>query len=317
VDVEGEPDYARQIARAADMEFRASCRNGYRAEEVMSGPIVGSGKGKRSVLFQATMKVHPQTLAGSQDYGNCTSWMTREMTGTLMAIAHLLGTAQHPEDRPGTAVVYGSRGHSSQGMALSTAMSVIHNKGIQLEAAYCDGRYDLSTERADESAGNSWGRSGPPGCILEAIHNDRVDQVSAVRDVDAAMDLLASGYPIGTGSTLTGGSGDPICSLKRIGGHAQACLGYDDTDEFRDWYKQATGKTLREAVFLMDQSWGNWNSLSHYPEHLWGPACEGLWVVTRSDFGKIINDWGNAYAIADLVGFPLREIPDWGSSEYL
>ena len=136
--------------------------------------------------------------------------------------------------------------------------------------------------------------------------------------MDAIMDLLYLGHFVGHGSNYTARSyGDPVSGLTSIGGHAQALIGYDDTDEFRDYYKERTGKTLREAVFINAQSWGDWNRVENWPEHLWGAKPQGAWVVTESSMSRIVRQWGDCYAISNVLGFPARNLPDWGSHEYL
>jgi hypothetical protein len=97
-----------------------------------------------------------------------------------------------------------------------------------------------------------------------------------------------------------------ISQLQAIGGHAQAVLGYDDTDEFRSWYKQNTGQTLNDYVVIHDQSWGNWNPISadKWPSHLWGAKPEGAWVVTGRDFMRLVSQWWDCYAFIDMGGFP-------------
>lgn len=319
-DVDTMPGWARSAARESFAGFRDEARHPYVAEDVLSGKIVGSGKGKRAVNFQFAMKLDPMILYGSQDFGNCTSWMMKEMTGCQLALDIALGQLHEYTTRPGTAVVYGSRGHNGQGMSLSRAINTVHNKGIQLMSQYCDGRYDLREERADESYGNAWGRSGPPSCILEEIDGNYIEHVVRVTAEQACLDLLFGGYFLGHGSQLTARpNGRLISGLTSIGGHAQAWIGYDDTDEFREWYKKNTGKTLNDWVAINDQSWGNWNPMPDevWPTHLWGPRPQGAWVVTGRDQMKIVRQWGDCWAISNVVGFPLREIPDWGSHEYL
>jgi hypothetical protein len=207
-------------------------------------------------------------------------------------------------------------------MTLSIAMNTVHNKGIQLEIKYeCGGQvYDFRQERDDESYGNSWGGSGPPSCLLEEIKDDRMEYVGVVQNgLEACKDLLLAGYTIGTGSMLTGqGPANPVCSsLKSIGGHAQACLGYDDTDECRDYLASLGLNHQGDCVMFMDQSWGNWLSLSRWNSQLWGSPSEGMWPIWGRDFMRIYNQWKDVWAINNVLGFPLRDLPDWGSWEYL
>lgn len=327
VDAPGAPGWAAKLAQSARAKFHANCRHSGFADDFVSSEYQGAGAGKRMCGWNYYLQIDREwgegrALRGSQDYGNCTAWMAREMVGVCYGIDIVArGELHRYYARPGTAVIYGSRGWSSQGMALSTAMETIHNDGIQLETLYCDNKYDLRNEQDDESYGNRWGRSGPPKCILEEIKGDRMDYVGQVSGgIDAVKDLLYAGYAIATGSTLTGrGPADPVCrGLKSIGGHAQACIGYDDTDECRDYLKSVGRDIGSDCVIFMDQSWGpNWISLSNWNEQLWGEAPEGVWPITGSDFLRIYNQWKDVWAINNVLGFPLRKLPDWGSSAYL
>lgn len=316
IDYEELPDWARRIARWARDKLRRNARCELRAENAIARDLHGIGSGKRAVHFRHAMQIDPSIHTGNQDAGNCTPWMTREMVGDeWCADIAERGEAQEYVKRPGTAVVYGSRGHSGAGMDLATAMDVVHNRGIQLEISYLGGKYDLSTEARDEAAGVAWGRSGPPADLLAEIAGDRIEQVSLVTDEQAIKDLLFMGHFLGHGSTRTArSSGDPIAPLQTIGGHAQEVMGYDDTDEFRDFYRERTGKTLNDWVAIHDQSWGDWNTITNWPDHLWGPKPEGAWVITGSDLMRIVREWGDCWAISNVLGFPMRTLPDWGGS---
>ena len=322
------PGWAQSIALRARDQFRAQCRNAsWRIDDIVPSQYAGVGAGKRFCGWNYYLQLDKslgqgRALRGSQDYGNCTSWMTREMVGTCLGIDVVHKAEPHRYTaRPGTALVYGSRGWSSQGMALGTAMDAVHNIGIQLEAVYCGGKYDLRDENTDESYGNKWGGSGPPSCLKEEVSGDRMDYVGQVTGgLEAVKDLLYAGYAIGTGCTLTGkGPANPVCQgLQSIGGHAQACLGYDDTDECRS-YLESLGRNIGDdCVMFMDQSWGpNWLQVSNWNAALWGEPSEGMWPITGKDFMKIYNQWGDVWAINNVLGFPLRDLPDWGSNLYL
>jgi hypothetical protein len=315
------PQWQQTIAQYEFERFidEAQCETDISA--ALPSSLQSQWKDQRAVHWNWYLELDPQrSLRGSQDYGNCTAWSLREIVGCEWATdIKARGEAQEYTRRPGTAVPYASRGHGGQGSALSTLVNVVHRKGVQVEQVYCDGKYDLSTESADEAAGNRrFGMNGPPTCILDEIAEDRIEQVSHVPDPEAALDVLAAGHFCFHGSTLTGqSSGDPVSGIRTIGGHAQAVIGYDDTDEFREWYREKTGRVLTEAVVIHDQSWGQWNQLTNWPEHLWGVKPQGAWVITLSSFSRIVDQWGDCYAISNVLGFPLLELPDWGSGEYL
>jgi len=267
-------------------------------------------RGKRATFWNHYMELQPaDALRGNQDTGNCTSWSGRAMLNCCLGadIKKRLERQKWPGARIGTAMMYANRGHSGAGMTLARAIDAVANKyGISIQKSYCNGQYDLTAEDADEGYGVSWWR-GVPDCVLEETRQHKLLAWDRVTDEDKSMSYLLDGRFLFHGSQYTARpSGNLISSLQSIGGHAQAVLGYDDTDEFKQWYKENTGQTLNDYVVIHDQSWGNWNQIpgSKWPDHLWGQKPEGAWVVTGRDYMRIVNQWGDQYAALDVGGFP-------------
>lgn len=315
VDTDQSPDWARTIARYERDRLVDEATFETRLEAAIPRSIQGQGRGKRAVHWNHYRKTDPaRALRGSQDYGNCTAWALRQIVGCLWATDMVHKREPHRYTyRPGTAVTYGSRGHRGQGSALSTLVKVVHQRGIQVETIYCNGQYDCRNEADDEAYGNQWGGTGPPQCILDEIKNDRIEHFAYATDEDAIMDVLWAGHFLFHGSTLTARQSNTLISpLTSIGGHAQSLIGYDDTEEFRDWARQTLNITLREAVYINDQSWGRWNTFpdSQWPAHLWGERPEGAWVIRASDLMKIVRQWGDCIAISNVLGFPKLDL-DW------
>jgi len=308
------PAWCRHLATRDRDELRELVTR-YQAADIVPARLQGSGAGKRAVHFNHIMRINSQSLSGSQDFGNCTSWMTREGGELARGVDIVVkGDLERYDARMGTAVTYGSRQSSGQGMTLARAMWAIVNLGIAQEISYCDGKYDLRTEDADEAAGNRWGRSGVPADLLAEIKGDRIATVVEIASTAEAIDALYGGAACGHGSTLTGTTrGELISGLQSIGGHAQALLGYDDTDEFREWYRETTGKPITGPVFINDQSWGPWNSfdISLWPSHIWGERPEGAWVLNERDMSRVISQWGDCYAWSNVEGLVREGIPDW------
>lgn len=247
---------------------------------------------------------------------NCTAWATREGIEQNIGVDIAIKKDLHAyRGRTGTAIVYGSRQSSRQGMTLSRAMWAIQNYGFNSETVYLDGKYDFRQEDTDEAYGNKWGRTGPPTDLINVTKVDRIAHVVEIANLEEAMDALYGGASIIHGSTLTGSTkGELISSLVSIGGHAQALLGYDDTDEFREWYEKSTGKKAQGTAWVGDQSWGaNWNNfpIQLWPTHLWGERPEGAWVLWSKDMDKVIRQWGDCYAFSEVEGLVRDGIPDW------
>lgn len=313
----GAPDWARRVAEYASDEFRqVTGLNQWTVSQVMPFALQGTGKGKRAINHAYTMRHLPNGYAGSQRTGSCRAWSARCATMTLAGMAVAAGDLVRLEIRHGLAHTYGSRGHRSEGMAMGTGCTILTTIGQSEEKDYGNG-LDLSTPIKDEDAGTKWGSSGPPKSLSDAIRGDQVGKAWKVSSptVEMLQDILHSEGVIDTGSTLTASPTKGLISLlKSIGGHAQCCTGYDDTDEFRDWLKQTTGEDIgTDCVFMLDQSWGNWLAVKAWPEHLWGPRPEGMWVITGKSFLRLCQDWGDAWAMTGVKGFVARRLPDWSS----
>lgn len=327
LDVPEHPAWARQIARWDYDEARAECRCEWRVEAAIPSELHGIGRGKRALGFRLAMGISPSLFAGAQSYNNCAAWCQRANNGCALAFDIAAKGELHAyEADPGTAVTWAYRGsRGNTGMTLDRCAWVGHNVGVQLRRKYLDGKYDFTGQSADESYGLRWGGSGAPKDLLDAIAGDKIEQIGEVRDEEAVLDALYLGGSIMTGSTLTAASGDPVSPLTRIGGHAQALVGYDDTDEFRAWYQQTTGKRLDDWVGIFDQSWyPNWITVKNWPTQLWGDRPEGAFVLAGRDAMQLVRqsptfsaDSKGARVFNSVVGFPLRTLPDWGSRLYL
>jgi hypothetical protein len=266
-------------------------------------------RGSRAVYWHHYMAAIPSALTGQQNVGNCTSWSGRAMLNCLLAadIGKRREDHKMPPTRIGTATMYANRGHQGDGMTLGAAIEAAATKyGCNTEAIYCGGRYDLSTEDKDEGYGVAWWR-GVPDCVVEETSKHKLLQYDQAATEDKCLAYLADGRFLFHGSTMTAQpSGELISSLQSIGGHAQAVLGYDDSDEFKRWYRESTGRTLNDYVVIHDQSWGDWNPIraEKWPAHLWGPKFQGAWVVTGRDFMRMVHQWQECYAAIDMGGFP-------------
>lgn len=267
-------------------------------------------RGKRATHWNYYMKALPATaFRGAQNVGSCTGWSHRAMVNSLLfADIHLRGENQkNPGARIGVATVYANRGHSGDGMSLAAAVQASGVKnGVNIEAVYCDGQYDLTNDDKDEAYGVRWW-NGIPQCVLAETTKHKLLRYAAETGEDAILSALADGRFAFHGSGLTARPINELVSpLQSIGGHAQAVLGYDDTDEFRQWYRESHGKTLNDYVVIHDQSWGAWNTFPSqlWPRHLWGERPEGVWVITGSDFMRLVRSWNNVYIALDMGGFP-------------
>ena len=86
-----------------------------------------------------------------------------------------------------------------------------------------------------------------------------------------------------------------ISNRKGSWAHAMAWIACDDTRKVYD-----------ETLFLIQNSWGKWNS---------GPKVhgqpDGSFWVREKDARSILNARGS-FVFSDVDGFPARQLPDYG-----
>lgn len=316
-DHEGCPTWARLVARYDRQVFIDRMGlNRYRVESVFPSALTGTGEGKKSLNHLHILDYIPTAYEGRQDYNNCRSWSMKFSTMTCLGMDIASGDLHRTEFRHGTALVYGSRKSSSDsGMSMGRGCEIVTTIGQSEQKDY--GFVDLSTEKADESYGTTWGRSGPPAQLVAAVKGDQVERAYWIEQPTAALvkDLFYNQCTLDTGSQLTGsGPGNPLVGLRSIGGHAQAATGYDDTDECRARLDLPAG----ESVVFMQQSWEpNWITINNWPDDLWGKRPEGAWPITMTNFLKLVRNWNDTWCITGINGFVARKLPDWASHIYL
>lgn len=264
-----------------------------------STPLFGSGDGKLSTPFKAILKFVPNFGSTErQTVGDCVSHATRNAVDITRAVEILVN--KEKEDfvaRGATEAIYGSRGHSGEGMTCSGAARFVNkNGGILLRQKY--DKYDLSVYNG--RLGASWGSSGTPRELVEIGKKNQVQTVSVVRSIQEAKDALANGYALSVCSNYGFSSKrDENGIARRQGswGHAMAWIACDDT------------KTrLNETLFLIQNSWGVWNA---------GPKVndqpDGSFWIREEDAAGMLAQEG-AWVFSNVQGFPPRKLT-WSINE--
>lgn len=262
----------------------------------------GSGKGKLSTPYKSVFnlsKVKPYLEA--QTTGDCVSHGTRNAVDISRATQiEVGGLAEDFVTIGATEGIYGSRGHGGQGMSCSRAAEFVNNiGGVLLRQKYPS--HDLSVYNAN--IGTSWGsRGGAPAELCRIGLKNRVQTVSLVKNIEQARDALANGYGIavcsGYGFSATR---DSKGFARRQGSwaHCMALIACDDTGN--------------EPAFLVQNSWGRWNSGGH-PE--WGPIPDGSFLIT-ADVADGMLSGGGSFAFSSVIGFPAQDLPDYGTTTFL
>lgn len=258
----------------------------------------GSGENNISLPFKSLLKFDPGFgPAERQTTGDCVSHATRNAVDVTRAVEIDIG--QEPEEfasRGATEAIYGSRGHTGQGMSCSRAARFVHDDGgILLRKDY--GFVNLSTY--DGNTGHNWGRRGVPNEVAKEGQKHQVRTVSLITSWGDARDALANGYALTVCSGLGFSSrrdSNGYAKQKGSWSHAMTFIACNDTRE-----KGGPG-------LLVQNSWGHWNG---------GPKThdqpDGSFWVTKRTAEQMINARGT-WVFSSVDGFPPRNLPDYGGS---
>ena len=262
--------------------------------------LFGSGERKLSLPFKSLLRFDPSFGPSErQTTGDCVSHSTRNAIDITRAVEiDVKGEFESFDARGATEAIYQSRGHKQQGMSCSKAARYVNeNGGILLRKDY--GEVDLS--EYDSSLGIY--HKIPTSVYKTEAQKHQVKTVSLITTVEEARDALANGYAM----SVCSGHGfssrrDKNGIAKKSGGwsHAMAWVGCDDTREIH-----------KETLFLLQNSWGRWNS---------GPKRHGqpdgsFWIREKDARGMLSGK--GSWVFSDVDGFPARELPDYGTSSYL
>lgn len=262
-----------------------------------SDQIVGSGKGKISLPYKCIQIFEPEFGEYERQVtGDCVSHGARNAIDVSRTV-EIIDKKENESysARGATEGIYGSRGHTGEGMTCSQAARFVSTQGgILLRKKYPS--VDLSVYNGHMAS--RWGRSGTPRSLVEAAKANPVKTVSLIRTVAEARDALANGYGLNVCSNVGFNSRrdkNGISRRKGSWGHAMAWIGMDDTRE-RD----------NGILFLVQNSWGLWNA---GPRVLGQP--NGSFWITEGDAASMLSQNGS-FVFSSVVGFPPQKV-DWSS----
>jgi len=259
--------------------------------------LFGDGDGKLSLPFKSLLKFDSGFgPAERQTTGDCVSHSTRNAIDITRAVEiDIKGEREQFVSRGATEGIYQSRGHKGQGMSCSSAARYVHEKGgILLRKDY--GEVDLS--KYDSEIGKD--HDIPNSIYRDEARKHQVKTISSVRTVQEAKDALANGYSLSVCSGYGFSSKrDKSGIAKRSSGwnHAMAWIACDDTHDVH-----------KESLFLIQNSWGLWNS---GPKRL-GQPDGSFWIREKDARGMLSG--GGAWVFSDVNGFPAKNI-DWTIDE--
>ena len=266
-----------------------------------SKKIKNSGKGKLSIPFRSVLKFDRNAYIERQTTGDCVSHATRNAVDLSRAVEiDIKGDKESWIARGATEAIYGARGHTGQGMSCARAATFVSKTGGVLVRKNYPGIIDLS--RYNSKVGTNWGGRGVPDKVVDKADDHQVKTVSLIRTVEEARDALANGYGLSVCSGYGFSNKRDSKGFARKSGswaHAMAWTACDDTG--------------KEPAFLVQNSWGKWNSGGH-PS--WGPIPDGSFLI-HADVAEGMLKQNGAYAFSDFNGFPPQKLPYYGFDSYL
>ena len=262
--------------------------------------LYGAGEGKLSLPFKSLLKFDSGFGPSErQTTGDCVSHSTRNAVDITRAVEiDIKGEAESFEARGATEAIYQARGHRGQGMTCSGAAKYVHSKGgLLIRKDY--GAVDLS--KYDSSLGAK--HRIPSSIYTTEAKKHQVKTISLITTIEEARDALANGYAISVCSGYGFSSRRDNNGIAKRGSgwsHAMAWIACDDTN-----------KRFKETLFLVQNSWGKWNSGPKIHEQPDG----SFWIREKDARGMLAQQ--GSWVFSDVDGFPARDLPSYGTTSYL
>lgn len=256
---------------------------------------LGAGKGRLSAPWKAALALdagfgytEPQTT------GDCVSHGTRNAGSIDYCIDAMFGETKF-RGRFATENIYGYRGHSGQGADCARLASYVSQNGpggFLVRDKYSEGSNSVDLSVYNGSIGHNWGRSGTPAWLNKIAAQNKAMRVYALKSVDEAIDALAMGFGIsmcsGYGFDSTRNK-DGLCEQQGGWAHCMAWVGVDDTDYAH--------QTYGGPLFLVQNSWGKWNSGPKKYEQ-----ADGSFFI-RPKVAEAMIRGGGGWVIASVRGY--------------
>jgi hypothetical protein len=257
--------------------------------------IFGTGKGMLSLPFKAIQYFFPDFGKDeAQTTGDCVSHATRNAVDVTRAYEILYNKDKEVFlARGATEPIYGSRGHGGQGMQCSQAARFVNiTGGFLVRENYSDIGLDLT--KYNSKVGTGWGSKGIPQNVVNKCKEHQIGVVTTLNSIEQARDLLANGYGFSVCSNYgfssvrdKNGIAEPDGSWS----HAMAWIGCDDTHDI-----------YNETLFLVQNSWGLWNS----GPKLYEQPDGSFWI--RQKVAEAMIGSGGAFAFSNFKGFQRKMV---------
>ena len=280
--------------------------------------IAGSGVGKLSVPFLATLQLYPGCLPGpGQQRGDCVSHGQKN-ANLISLCTEVLN--EEPDDRTGTIEaapeisadgirngalstesIYWYRAHGGDGWFCGDSARVsTTSAGCVVRRNYEDIGIDL-TNYSGALAGK-YGRTSPPEVIGEVLNDHLIRTSTSLSSIEQIADFLHNGYGInscgGEGFLLTRDE-NGVSKRSRSWSHSMAYIACD----MRPWVQQVYNEP---GLVLVQNSWGRFNNGPRRIKDTQYDIPEGSFWARWSDISR-----RSAYAMSSVNGWPAKKLPNY------
>lgn len=266
--------------------------------------LAGTSDGKLCTPYKSVLKFDPKHYEQYQQRSDCVSWGTCRACDISRAVEiHIAGQPEEWVARGATEWVYGARGTTSDsGMYSGQATEHVCERGYLVRQKYPFA--DLTNYNPDLAV--RLGGGFPSEMVAEAGKH-KFRYWAKIETVQQACDAIANGYGLHNGANYIVGDRDQDGVAQYAGPAA-----HDMAAGFCDC------RIMARRLLGIINSWPkNWISggIPDWARDDGDDFANRFFIDER--LAKHVIETGDCYAVGDFDGFPLRELPDYGSIAFL
>lgn len=264
-------------------------------------PLAGSGAKKLSIPYRSVERFDPGCWDEEAQAGpDCTSHAARGAGDITRGVdIDIKGEPEEWVARGSTEFIYAYRGSTRPGMMPAQAAILLHKYGQLVRKKYPFA--DLS--KYNFSIGDTLGRSGPSKAMLDEASLHPCRYQARIESVEQARDAINNGYGVFCGSGYGSDGKRDAKGRWTFNSSWNHSLLWGACDETGD-----------DLYFVPLQTWGpHWGASGPMP--WWGEIPKGSGLIPSRDAEWCLKN-GEAYVIGDFLGFPARDLPDYGATSF-
>ncbi len=268
----------------------------------------GAGRGARALLLTALAEVEGGWIPyPPQTRGTCVGRGGGRACDLLQAIKAKLGAAW--QARISSEIIYGfarveigGRRIRGDGAVVANAVEAVRRLGILPRGTYeVNGKRYVIPPQDDDRLAVDWGADGVPDDLEPLCAKHLVRAWAPVRGYEEARDAIAAGYVVWFGTSQAFWRSLPARRDNRgflraegTTAHSWLAVGVDDKDR-------------TPHLILDNRSWGDAWVTGPDGDY---PIPPGCYRCRAEDFDRVAAR-GEAYAVGDLDGFPIKKLDYW------